>query len=215
MASTADLVRSARAAGVRDERVLAAVAATPRAAFVPPEYAQAAYDDRPVPIPHAQVTTQPSLSAAMIAGLGLAGGEKVLEIGTGYGYQAALLARLTSHVVSIEIWPDIAVQARRNLASQGIANVRVITGDGTQGYAPGAPYDAVLISAAFTEVPPPLIAQLRQGGRLVQPIGPGGYDEVVLFERSGSGVRRLRVLTPASFVRLYGRYGFPDENSAP
>lgn len=168
-----------------------------------------------MPIPHGLVTTQPSLVAAMIAGLGLTGGEQVLEIGTGYGYQTALLARLAAHVISVEIYPDIATAARRNLVRQGIANVQVITADGTEGYPEGAPYDAVLVSAAHPEVPPPLIGQLRQEGRLVQPIGPGGNEEIILFERIPDGLRQLRVLTTASFVRLRGRYGFAHPLGTP
>lgn len=208
MTSPADLVLAAQAAGVTDERVLAAVAATVRTAYVPPGYASEAYADAPVPIPHDQVTSQPSLSAQMVEGLGLTGTEHVLEIGTGYGYQAALLARLAATVVSVEIWPDLADRARRNLAGQGITNVDVVAGDGSDGYQEAAPYDAVIVSAAFPRVPVPLIAQLRGGGRLVQPIGPGGYEQVTLFERYGDALRTLRVLTPASFVRLRGRHGY-------
>ena len=206
--SPTDLVRAARRAGVADDRVLAAIEATPRSAFVPAGYAAEAYEDRPVPIPHGQVTTQPSLSAVMIAGLGLTGGERVLEIGTGYGYQTALLCRLSAAVVSIEYWPDIAARGRDNLSAQGIRNVLVVAGDGTEGYVSGAPYDAMLVSAAFPQVPPPLIGQLRPGGRLVQPVGPGGREQVVLFERQPAGLARLRTLTSASFVRLYGRFGY-------
>jgi protein-L-isoaspartate(D-aspartate) O-methyltransferase len=204
----ASLVQAARRAGVSDERVLAAIAATPRSAFVPAGYVAEAYADRPLPIPHGQVTTQPSLSALMIAGLSLDGTEKVLEIGTGYGYQTALLSRLSAAVVSVESWPDIAARARANLRSHGIRNVLVIAGDGTEGYAAGAPYDAVLVSAAFPRVPSPLVSQLRAGGRLVQPVGPGGREQVVLFERRPEGLMRQRSLASASFVQLRGRFGY-------
>ncbi len=206
--SPQDLVLAARRAGVTDDRVLAAVAATPRTGFVPPGRAGSAYRDEPVPIPHGQVTTQPSLSALMIAALGLAGQERVLEVGTGYGYQAALLARLARQVVTIEIWPELAAQARRNLHGTGIGNVLVIAGDGTQGYPGLAPYDAVIVSAAFPSVPPPLVGQLRDGGRLVQPIGPGGQEQVIAFERQGASLQPREVITSASFVRLRGTHGY-------
>jgi len=207
-ASAGDLVLAARASGVTDERVLAAVAATPRAAFVPAGHFGASYSDQPLPIPRGLVTTQPSLIAVMIAGLDLAGDEQVLEIGAGYGYQTALLARLAARVTSIEIYSDIAAVARRNLSRQGIANVQVIEADGTSGYPQGAPFDAVLVSAAHPDVPPPLIDQLHEGGRLVQPIGPGGNEDVTLFERTADGLRPVRVLTRANFVPLRGKYGF-------
>ena len=204
------LAAAARAAGVADPLVLDAMRHTPRAAFVPAAYADLAYDDAPVPIPRQQVTTQPSLCATMIAALRLDGAQQVLEVGTGYGYQTALLARLAARVVSVEIWPDLAGQARRNLVAQGIGNVVVIVGDGSQG-APGhAPLDAVVVCAAFPRVPPPLAAQLRTGGRLVQPVGPGGAEDVVLYEKDADGLRRVRALTGASFVPLHGRYGFPQ-----
>ncbi len=207
-----NLVRAALAAGVSDERVLAAMRATSRAGFVPGNYVTVADRDEPIPIGHGQVTTQPSLSARMIEGLRLAGGDHVLEIGTGLGFQTALLARLAASVVSIERWPDLASQARRNLARQGIRNAEVLAGDGSRGLPDRAPYDAILVSAAFPEVPAPLAAQLRVGGRLVQPIGPGGQEEVVLFERSAAGLQRRHVLTLARFVRLHGRYGFPSRS---
>jgi protein-L-isoaspartate(D-aspartate) O-methyltransferase len=195
--------------GISDERVLEAMRATPRADFVPAAHALLACQDAPIPINHGQVTTQPSLSARMLEGLELSGDEHVLEVGTGVGYQTALLARLACDVVSVEWWPDLVEEARRNLARHGIRTVELHTGDGSCGVPDRAPYDAILVSAACPDVPPPLIEQLRSGGRLVQPIGPGGNEQVVLFERSPEGMTRREILTLARFVRLRGRYGIP------
>jgi protein-L-isoaspartate(D-aspartate) O-methyltransferase len=203
------LVTAAWRAGVDDVRVLDAMRRVPRAAFVPGDQRRLAYDDVPVPIPHNQVTTQPSLSARMVQALRLVRDEHVLEIGTGYGYQTALLARLVSFVTSIERWRDLAEQARRNLAAQGIENVHVVQGDGTEGVPAAAPYDAILVSAAFPQVPGALVNQLEVGGRVVQPIGPGGAERVTVFERSSAGLVPLEVVSYARFVRLYGRHGYP------
>ena len=202
------LAEIAAAAGVRDRRLLAAMRALPRAGFVPPDRVGSAELDVPIPIGHGQVTTQPSLVAAMIEALALAGGENVLEVGTGHGYQTALLARLARRVWSVEWWPDLAEAARANLAAAGIANAEVVTGDGSLGLPERAPFDAVLVSAAFPRVPPPLAEQLAPHGRLVQPVGPGGEEEVTLFVSVEGRLRRLRSIAYAHFVPLVGRHGY-------
>ena len=205
-----DLSRAIVAAGVRDARLLDAFREVLRASFVPPELVDQAYLDRPLPIPHGQVTSQPSLSAKMIEALELTGSEHVLEVGTGYGFQTALLAQLSTFVYSVERFPDVAETARENLARHGVANVDVVVGDGTKGLPEHAPYDAILVSAAFPRVPPPLEEQLAPGGRLVQPVGPGGEEEVILFERGSQGLVPRQNITGAHFVRLYGAHAFPN-----
>lgn len=204
----ADLVEAVRADGIRDERVLEAFGAVPRAEFVPFELIEHAYVDIPLPIPHDQVTTQPSLVARMVEALDLSGSERVLEIGTGYGFQTALLACLADFVWSVERWPDLAANAREHLARHGVRNAEVVVGDGSEGLPEQAPFEAVLVSAAFPRVPLPLADQVAEGGRLVQPIGRGGMEEVVLFEHGPRGLDARRVLTGAHFVRLYGKHGF-------
>ena len=204
-----DLARAVVASGVRDPRLVEALREVPRAGFVPPELAGHAYLDRPLPIPHEQVTTQPSLSAKMIEALCLSGSERVLEVGTGYGFQTMLLARLSGFVHSVERFPDVAATARRNLERHGVENAEVVVGDGTRGLPEHAPYDAVFVSAAFTSVPPPLAEQLKDGGRLVQPLGSGGQEEVVLFGKVSRDLVRRRTVTGAHFVRLYGAHAFP------
>jgi protein-L-isoaspartate(D-aspartate) O-methyltransferase len=204
----ADLVEAIRADGIRDERVLEAFGAVPRAEFVSAKLAAHAYLDRPLPIPHDQVTSQPSLVAKMVEALGLSGSERVLEIGTGYGFQTAVLARLADFVWTIERWPDLAATAREHLARHGVRNAEVVVGDGSEGLPEQAPFEAVLVSAAFPRVPQPLADQVAEGGRLVQPIGRGGMEEVVLFEHGPRGLDARRVLTGAHFVRLYGKHGF-------
>ena len=207
--SQEDLVREIAAEGVLDPRVLRALRKVPRAGFVPSALVEWAYLDRPLPIPHRQVTTQPSLVARMIEALALEGSERVLEIGAGYGFQTALLAHLSGFVWGMERWPDMADISRENLSHYGVTNVEVVAGDGTEGLPEHAPYDAILVAAAFPSVPPPLAEQLAPGGRLVQPIGSGGEEEVVLFEKGKEGLKRRRTITGARFVRLHGKHAFP------
>jgi protein-L-isoaspartate(D-aspartate) O-methyltransferase len=209
----ASLAAAARAAGVRDQRLLAVMAELPRAAFVPARLARDAYRDEPVRITHRQVTTQPSLVATMVEALRLEGDERVLEVGTGYGYQTAMLARLAREVWSVELWSDMTAVAREALTGQGIGNVQLVVGDGTRGLPEQAPFDAIIVSAAFRAVPEPLAGQLCDGGRLVQPIGPGGYEDVVLFAKREQRLRRLRSLTAARFVPLYGEHGYALEEA--
>jgi protein-L-isoaspartate(D-aspartate) O-methyltransferase len=200
------LVAAARKAGVKDERVLAAIASVPRSEFVPAERVDLAHLDTPVPIPHEQVTTQPSLVARMVEALALEGTERVLEVGTGYGWQTALLAELAEEVFSVERFADLAETARTALA--GRENVHVLVGDGSLGLPEHAPFDAILVSAAYPEVPEPLSEQLADRGRLVQPLGFGGDEDVVLFEKRAGVLRRVRSVIAAHFVRLHGRHGF-------
>jgi protein-L-isoaspartate(D-aspartate) O-methyltransferase len=174
----------------------------PRSAFVPAAEVDRAYVDRPIPIPHDLVTTQPSLVARMVEALALTRTERVLEVGTGYGWQTALLASLARFVWSVERWADVAATARRHLARQGFANVEVVVGDGSKGLPQQAPFDAIIVSAAHPSVPPPLAAQLAPGGRLVQPIGHGGNEDVIHFEHRDGTLRPMRRLTGAHFVPL-------------
>jgi protein-L-isoaspartate(D-aspartate) O-methyltransferase len=209
--SPADLAKAARTAGVRDERLLAVMARLPRAAFVPTELAAQAYVDEPARITHRQTTSQPSLVATMVEALALEGSEKVLEVGTGYGYQTALLANLAREVWSVELWSDMTDAARGALLAQDITNAHLIVGDGTRGLPEQAPFQAIVVTAAFPEVPKPLIDQLALGGRLVQPIGPGGFEDVTLFRKDNTGLVPERSLAPARFVRLYGEHGYALE----
>jgi protein-L-isoaspartate(D-aspartate) O-methyltransferase len=209
--SPEELIRALQAEGITDERIVTAFRTVRRARFVPEDHVRSAYEDRPIPIRHGQVTTQPSLVARMIAGLRLRGEERVLEIGTGLGFQTAVLAKLARQVTSIERFADLAEQARANLVAAGISNVTVIVGDGTLGLPDHAPFDAVVVSAAAPAVPSPLVEQLREGGRLVHPVGPGGGEVVVAFRKEGTQLVEEGRLTLASFVPLVAGEPSADE----
>lgn len=175
-----------------------------RTAFVPVHFREESMVDRPLPIGGGQVTTQPSLVAKMVEALELHGDERVLEVGTGLGYQAAILSRLAGHVVTVERIASLADAARRNLGQVGIENVEVVSGDGAKGFPPLAPYDAIIVAAAAPAVPSPLIEQLRDGGRLVQPIGPGGDEVVTVFTKRQGALTQPRRVTGAYFVPFVG-----------
>ncbi|HEX2030780.1 MAG TPA: protein-L-isoaspartate O-methyltransferase, partial [Actinomycetota bacterium] len=165
--------------------------------------------DRPIPIARGQVTTQPSLIGQMVAALHMSGGERVLEVGTGLGFQTAILAVLAGEVYSVERFPDLAEAARSNLAAAGIHGATVVVGDGTAGLPDRAPFDAIVVAAAAPAVPPPLAEQLAEGGRLVQPLGPGGDDLVTVFRKEAGALVRERLVVPAHFVPLVGAHGLP------
>jgi protein-L-isoaspartate(D-aspartate) O-methyltransferase len=186
---------------------MAAFRAVPRAGFVPPAAAHQAYVDAPIRIAHGQVTTQPSLIARMVAALGLTGTERVLEVGTGLGFQTAILALLARQVVSIERFADLAEQARANLAAAGLGRVTVVVGDGTLGVPAHAPYQAIVVSAASPRVPAPLVEQLAPRGQLIHPVGPGGREQVTCFHKEAGRLVVDAWLTPAYFVPLVGAHG--------
>jgi protein-L-isoaspartate(D-aspartate) O-methyltransferase len=191
-----------QARGIRDPLVLAAMNAVPRHRFVPPELVPEAYDDRPLPIGFGQTISQPFIVAFMTEALGLVGGERVLEVGTGCGYQAAVLAEIVDDVFTIEIIPELAETAARRLRELHYRNVHVRSGDGGHGWPEAAPFDAILVAAAPKDVPGALVEQLRVGGRMVLPLG-GESQELILVEKDASGVRQ-RALLPVRFVPMTG-----------
>jgi protein-L-isoaspartate(D-aspartate) O-methyltransferase len=203
--------RQLRNRGISDERVLAAMAAVPREHFVPEQVRDSSYNDSALPIGHEQTISQPWVVAAICQALRLQGDEAVLEIGTGSGYSAAVLARLAGRVISIERVPELGEQARRRLEEIGADNVEVIVADGSKGYPGEAPYDAIAVHAASPEAPHSLIAELATDGRLVVPIATGNADLLVAFIRE-DGALRQETIGPCRFVPLIGVEGFspPD-----
>jgi len=179
------MVELLRARGIADARVLAAMALVPRHEFVPARYRAQAYEDYPLPIGDGQTISQPYMVAEMLDALAIAPTDRVLEIGTGSGYVTALLGELAAQVISLERHPALGDAARDLLIGLGYKNVRVIVADGSRGFAENAPYDAILVSAAVAEVPPALLDQLAEGGRMVIPVGPADTQQLQLIQRHG------------------------------
>jgi protein-L-isoaspartate(D-aspartate) O-methyltransferase len=188
-------------------RVCAALRDVPRHEFVPPAHQQAAYANCPLPIGSGQTISQPFIVALMTELADVRPGDRVLEVGTGCGYQAAVLAELASRVYTIETLPHLAGQARDRLARLGYANVEVREGDGFEGWPEQAPFDAILVTAAAREVPPPLVAQLAPGGRLVLPVGPTPFSQQLLrLQKDAAGKVSERAVLPVAFVPLTRRH---------
>ncbi len=198
------------ARGVRDPRVLEAMRIIPRHVFVPPDKQMWAYEDRPLSIGHGQTISQPYIVARMTELLGLQGDEKVLEVGTGSGYQAAILGYLAPEVHTVERVPELAQQAAARLAALGLPHVQVHVADGTLGWPPAAPYDAILVAAAAPQVPKPLLEQLAVGGRLVLPVGDRYQQFLERWTRLGPDDFRHERFEPVAFVPLVGKAGWPE-----
>jgi protein-L-isoaspartate(D-aspartate) O-methyltransferase len=197
-----------RKRGVADPRVLAAMLAVPRAEFVPADLRDRAYEDTPLPIPRGQTISQPYIVAAMSAALALKGHETVLDVGTGSGYQAALLAHLAARVYSIERDHVLLEEARGTLARLGLLDrITLLEGDGTRGYPPAAPYDGIVVGAGAPDVPHSLVEQLGEGGRLVIPIGDRWLQDLVLLRKIGGKTARS-VISGCRFVPLVGEEGW-------
>ncbi len=196
--------------GVRDQRLLDVMCNLPRHIFVPLEYRAMAYSDGPLPIGKRQTISQPYIVAIMTEMLALKGSEKVLEIGTGSGYQAAVLGRLAREVHTVEYIPVLVANARRALEEVGAANVTVHQGDGSLGWPENAPYQAIMVTASAPQVPQPLFDQLDDGGRLVLPVGGRGGQDLELWIRRGTGFDQ-EILLPVAFVPLRGKLGWKEE----
>lgn len=195
--------------GIVDQRVLQAMRNVPRHRFVPRQYRDLSYSDGPIPIGEGQTISQPFIVALMSQMLALRGEEKVLEVGTGSGYQAAVLAHLAKQVYTIERHAQLAKRASKELQALGLNNVQVYVGDGTLGLVEHAPYDAILVTAAAPETPRPLLEQLAQGGRLVIPVGSRGAQFLERWQRKGASYEQ-DVSIPVAFVPLVGRHGWRE-----
>jgi protein-L-isoaspartate(D-aspartate) O-methyltransferase len=202
-----DLQIAAR--GIHDPRVLSAMRETPRHLFIPPPYDRAAYDDCPLPIGNGQTISQPYIVALMTELIHPKLGDNILEIGAGSGYQAMILATIVKKVTTIERISEVANLARRNLVALHCNNVEVVIGDGTLGYPKNAPYDGIIITAATPQVPPPLIDQMADGGRLVAPVGGREIQELIVLEKRGGKVIQ-NLHGGVRFVPLIGEHGWEN-----
>jgi protein-L-isoaspartate(D-aspartate) O-methyltransferase len=202
------LVETLQSKGIHDLGVLRAVSLVPRHRFVPESVKHRAYEDAALPIGGGQTISQPWVQARYIEVLGLKGHEKVLEVGTGSGYQTALLAVLADRVFSVERVPELTREAQRVMLELGIKNVTIMGGDGTLGWRPYAPYDAILVAAASPDVPRPLLEQLAIGGRLVIPIGDRDRQVLTLVTRRDEAGYDTTTLGDVRFVPLIGEHGF-------
>ena len=201
------LVETLREKGIRDLAVLRAFEMTPRHAFVPTGLRHRAYEDAPLPIGNGQTISQPWVHARYLELLHLTGKERVLEVGTGSGYQTVLLAHLVAQVFSIERIPALLQQARENVQRAGVNNVSLLLGDGSIGWREYSPYDAILVSAGAPSIPQPLLDQLAEGGRLLIPIGDREEQKLVVAERK-SGQVEVHDVAPVRFVPLLGSHGW-------
>lgn len=199
--------RQLRGRGIRDERVLAAMGEVPRELFVPPKMRHRAYSDSALPIAEEQTISQPWIVAAICQALELTGPERVLEVGTGSGYSAAVLSLLAAEVVSVERHGELARGARDALTSLAIENVELLVGDGSRGVPERAPFDAIAVHATAPAPPPTLLAQLADGGRLVVPIAGEEVDVLTVLRRHGEEIER-EAIGPCRFVPLIGEEGF-------
>lgn len=200
-----------KARGITDTRVLAAMRTLPRHAFVPDNFLDEAYQDHPLPVGEGQTISQPYIVALMTSRLELKGSEKVLEIGTGSGYQAAILARLSKEVHTVERIPELAEKAKNTLKELGIDNVIVHVGDGSLGWPEDAPFDRIIVTAAAPAVPEELTSQLAPGGRLIIPVGERWNQMLEEWERTGAGLEKRDVL-PVVFVPLLGQKGWQERD---
>ncbi|MEO8138053.1 MAG: protein-L-isoaspartate(D-aspartate) O-methyltransferase [Gemmatimonadota bacterium] len=203
-----------QAKGIRDLAVLRAISQVPRHLFVPESIRHRAYEDSALPIAAAQTISQPWVQARSLELAKLTGREKVLEVGTGSGYQTALLSLCADQVFSVERLPTLAQAARNALTQAGVVAVAILVGDGTLGWRPYAPYDVIIVAAASPEVPRPLVEQLAPGGRLIVPVGDRNTQVLTLITKDQSGQIASRTVSDVRFVPLIGQFGFAGDSSS-